>query len=178
MRLDDVVVGRIYVDVNVFYMYLRPDPRHLACLRSFLERVGRGDIEAYTAVLTIDELFYRLLLGRIRDLRKRNPLDVLRQNGDEVVKTYGPPVEVAIRKLVQLPHLHLTPVLVDDIPRMLDNISASGLLPRDALHVAVMQRLGIEEVATDDPDFDRVPGVQRHWVFNRPLSPLNDLEAG
>jgi hypothetical protein len=53
---------------------------------------------------------------------------------------------------------------------MLENINAFALLPRDALHVAVMQRLGVDEIATDDADFDRVTGLQRHWVFNAPES--------
>ena len=178
MRLDDVVAGRIYIDVNVFYMYLRSDTEHLACLRSFLARVVRGHIEAFTAVLTMDELFYRLLLGRVRDVEGCNPLNLLRQKGEEVVKSYSPEIRVAIRKLIQLPHLHLEPVIMSDIVRMLDNIHAFGLLPRDALHVAVMQRLDIGEVASDDLDFDRVLGVQRHWLFNRPVSPVTDLEAG
>jgi predicted nucleic acid-binding protein len=47
-------------------------------------------------------------------------------------------------------------------------MSTIGLLPRDALHVAVMQRLGLSEIATDDADFDRVTWLQHHWVFNAP----------
>jgi hypothetical protein len=44
-----------------------------------------------------------------------------------------------------------------------------GLLPRDALHMAIMQRLGLSEIATDDADFDRVFWLRRHWVFNAPV---------
>jgi predicted nucleic acid-binding protein len=53
---------------------------------------------------------------------------------------------------------------------MLASITAFGLLPRDALHVAVMERLGLSEIATDDADFDRAPWLRRHWVFNAPAS--------
>jgi len=35
MRLDEVVKGKVYVDVNVFYMYLRPDPVYLPMIRRF-----------------------------------------------------------------------------------------------------------------------------------------------
>jgi len=44
MKLEDVVEGRVHVDVNVFYMYLRSDPEHLDTLRSFFRRMVRGDI--------------------------------------------------------------------------------------------------------------------------------------
>lgn len=36
-----------------------------------------------------------------------------------------------------------------------------GLKPRDAFHVAVMKSNGITEIASDDPDFDRVKGIKR-----------------
>jgi predicted nucleic acid-binding protein len=176
MKLDTVTVGRVYVDVNVFYMYLRPDPEHLSSLRVFLERVTNGDITAYTSVLTMDELFYRFLLARIKDTYERNPLDVLREDAEEAIERCSSEIEVALRKLVRLPHLELAPVLKDDFPRMLDNINNFALLPRDALHIAVMQRLGVDEIATDDADFDRVTGLQRHWLFNAPDS-ASDQEA-
>jgi predicted nucleic acid-binding protein len=38
MKLDKIVAGQVYVDANVFYMYLRPDPDHFSALRTFLER--------------------------------------------------------------------------------------------------------------------------------------------
>lgn len=170
MRLDEVVRGKVYVDANVFYMYLRPDPVYLPMIRRFLGRMVQGDIEAYTSVLTMDELFYRLLLARVKDVYKRNPLNVLREDTSGAIARCGAEIEVALRRLVRLPHLQLTAVLEDDLPQMLASITAFGLLPRDASHVAVMERLGLSEIATDDADFDRVPWLRRHWVFNEPAS--------
>jgi hypothetical protein len=43
-----------------------------------------------------------------------------------------------------------------------------SLLPRDALHLAIIQRLGITAIASDDVDFDRVAGLNRYWVINPP----------
>ena len=40
-------------------------------------------------------------------------------------------------------------------------LGALGLSSRDALHVAVMRRQGIERILTFDRDFDRVPGIDR-----------------
>jgi predicted nucleic acid-binding protein len=48
------------------------------------------------------------------------------------------------------------------------NIQIFSLLPRDALHVAIVQRLGLNCIASDDVDFDRVKGVDRHWLVNPP----------
>jgi predicted nucleic acid-binding protein len=46
--------------------------------------------------------------------------------------------------------------------------SRFALLPRDALHIAVLQRLGIATIASDDTDFDRVVEIERLWVVNSP----------
>jgi len=75
---------------------------------------------------------------------------------------------MAIRRFMALPHLNLVGVEATDGNRMLDNILTFSLLPRDALHVTIMQRLGLTAIASDDADFDRVKGLERHWVINPP----------
>jgi predicted nucleic acid-binding protein len=37
-----------------------------------------------------------------------------------------------------------------------------GLLSNDALSVAIMQEHGITSLASNDSDFDRVPGIKRY----------------
>jgi len=34
-------------------------------------------------------------------------------------------------------------------------MSATGILPRDAIHLVVMKRLGLTAIASDDEGFDR-----------------------
>jgi predicted nucleic acid-binding protein len=50
-------------------------------------------------------------------------------------------IDAALRKLLGL-HLHLVGVETSDFDGMLDNIRAYTLLPRDALLVAIIQRMG------------------------------------
>ncbi|HEX5239467.1 MAG TPA: type II toxin-antitoxin system VapC family toxin [Candidatus Limnocylindrales bacterium] len=59
--------------------------------------------------------------------------------------------------------------LVDDVAAIeLGDVEAARALvvttkltARDALHVAVMRRLAVEEILTFDRDFDLVPGIRR-----------------
>lgn len=67
MKLDDVSRGSVYVDTNILYMYLRVDPLHLSTVKAFLSRIVSGEIEAFVSIPMLDELFYRLLLARIRN---------------------------------------------------------------------------------------------------------------
>lgn len=168
MRLDEVTAGSIYVDVNVFYMYLRRDPAHLPTIRTFLRRMVRGILEVHTAVLTFDELFYRLLLAKVREEYGCHPIEVLREGLTEPIARCAGPISSALRRMARFPHLHRVGVEETDFEAMLRNITDFLLLPRDALHIAVMQRLGLKAMASDDADFDRVPWLERHWVFNPP----------
>lgn len=168
MRLDECTSGDLYVDTNVWYMYLRADPAQQHTLTTFLGRVVRGAIEAFASILVLDELYYRLLLARIKDATGRNPLEVLRADLAGAIAAYGEVIDAALRKLMGLPHIHLVGVENADFSGMLNNVRVYGLLPRDALHVTVMQRLGLRAIASDDTDFDRVTTLTRHWVINPP----------
>jgi len=168
MKLGDVSRGSIYVDTNILYMYLRVDPIHLSTIKVFLSRIVRGEIEAFVSIPVLDELFYRLLLARVKETTGRNPLDVLRENQAEAISAHSDVIDSSLRKLTLLPHINLVGVETTDFDRMLENIRTFFLLPRDALHVAIVQRLGLNGVASDDIDFDRVKSVERHWVINPP----------
>lgn len=38
------------------------------------------------------------------------------------------------------------------------------LKPSDSLHIAVMKKNGIAAIASEDRDFDRIPGIKRIWI--------------
>ena len=78
MKLDEVSSGSLYVDTNIWYMYLRADSTTRPVLTTFVGRVVRGSCEAYVGIPVLDELFYRLLLARIRDATGGHPLELLR----------------------------------------------------------------------------------------------------
>lgn len=71
MKLDDVSRGSVYVDTNILYMYLRVDPAHLSAIKVFLSRIVRREIEAFVSIPVLDELFYRLLLARVKETTDR-----------------------------------------------------------------------------------------------------------
>jgi predicted nucleic acid-binding protein len=168
MKLDEVSSGSLYVDTNVWYMYLRADAATRPVLTTFVGRVVRGSCEAFVGIPVLDELFYRLLLARIRDATGGHPLETLRADRTGAIETHGPAIDRALRQLVLLPHVHLVGVDPTDFTRMLENIQTYRLLPRDALHIALMQRLHLTALASDDTDFDRVSTITRHWVINNP----------
>jgi predicted nucleic acid-binding protein len=55
--------------------------------------------------------------------------------------------------------LIITPDLLDAAAAI---SQASGLLTNDALIVATMQANGLNKLASNDGDFDRIPGLMRY----------------
>lgn len=53
------------------------------------------------------------------------------------------------------------PVTFDDVTRARELLALYRVSARDALHVAVMEAAGIEEIMTFDAGFDAVPTVRR-----------------
>ena len=94
--------------------------------------------------------------------------DLLCENSAELIATHGHTIELAIRRLIDLPQIELVGVDITDFDRMFNNISTFRLLPRDALHLAILQRLGLKAIASDDLDFDPVGGLERYWIINPP----------
>lgn len=170
MRVDEISSGKFYVDANIFYMLLRPHPDYQTSIRAFMKRVLLGEIELYLSPLTTDELHYRLLLARVREAYNQNPLDVLRNHPVTPIQQLASEINTALEHLLKLPHLFLVSISKDDVFKMLDNTEQYALMPRDALHLAIIQRLHLSHIISDDRDFDRVPEIQRHWIMHHPLS--------
>lgn len=129
MRLDECTSRDVYVDTNVWYMYLRADPAHQHTLTTFLGRVVWGAIEAFASLLVLDELYYRLLLARIKDATSHNPLEVLRADLAGAIAAHGEVIDAALRKLMGLPHIHRVGVESADFSGMLNNVRVYAYCP-------------------------------------------------
>lgn len=69
------------------------------------------------------------------------------------ISTHAKAIKTVIHKIISLPHINVAGVEKVDLERMLANITDFFLLPRDALHLAIIQRLGLVQIASDDMDF-------------------------
>ena len=150
----------IYIDTMMPYMLLRG----IAEAQPFFERLERGEVLAYTSVLTFDELGYRLILALIKDRYEGSPLELLRDQEEKMLEEFAPNVASLLKRLRAYTHLTVLDVLVSDLDVMNEVIPLYHLRPRDALHYAAMQRVGCLTLASNDPDFDRIPTIERYTI--------------
>jgi len=107
----------------------------------------------------LDEVLFVLL----QEMVARNPYFVTRNRSQylrdhpEVVKDLMAQLDPLATALCDL--VVLEPVMAPDIHQMRQEMRVSGTLPRDAIHLAVMKRLGLTAIASDDEGFDNRQGI-------------------
>jgi predicted nucleic acid-binding protein len=131
----------IYLDSNVFLYpeMLEAKSGNAAFLsKEILKQVVEGRISAATCALTWDELFW------------------------VVKKKFGR--EIAARssaKFLEFPNLKILKVDEGTIRRSQVLVDKYAVNPRDSIHAASCIEGGIEQIITDDPDFDKIEQIKR-----------------
>ena len=103
-----------------------------------------------------------------RRVYKENPHVSRRRNkkrGAKISKAcrgQGPHPQLQL--LQGFPNLQVVEVTTKEIQAMLQNMLDYPLRPRDALHLATMQRLGCFNLASNDHHFDVIPAIQRFSI--------------
>jgi predicted nucleic acid-binding protein len=128
----------IFVDSNVPMYLVGAAHPHKIDARRLLERFIADGERLVTDVEVFQEILHRFVALKRRDAIQPT-FDALREVVDEVFSIHDADVERA--KAIVLGRR---------------NLSA-----RDAIHVAVMEREGVQRILTFDNGFDGVPGIER-----------------
>jgi uncharacterized protein len=129
---------RVFLDTNIFlYAAGRPHPERAACVQ-ILRRVADGKLDATVNTEVIQEILYVLT----RRGRKVGALALARH----VTALFPDLLSVTREDMVEVYRL------LDEHP---------GFPVRDAVHTATMLRNGLRMIISVDPDFDRIPEIQR-----------------
>jgi predicted nucleic acid-binding protein len=154
--------GSVFVDANALVYHFAVDPLYGPPCTDLMERIERQEINGVTSTHVLSETAHRLmtleasqvfgwpmpgiayrLAGHPAEVRK---LKKFQQAVDEILSS-------RIRVLTVDPRLISTAAVIS---------RNTGLLSNDALIVAVMPAHGLTELASNDTDFDRVPGLTRY----------------
>lgn len=173
MTFADLAAGTsLFVDANVFvYHAVSHATRGPAC-RQLMERIARQEVSASTSADVLSDVAHRVMtleatvsfgwpLAGIASRLKQKPNAIQQRSR----------FRQAIEEIVQF-GVRLLPT---EGPLVLAAASLSqqhGLLSGDALIVALMQHHGLTHLASNDPDFDRVPGLTRYARPDLPDGPI------
>ena len=147
----------IYLDANALVGLVDVQSvYHPACASFFQIAVDPlQPIRLITSTLTLDEVVFVLL----QELLARDPYNIRRsrsqylQDHPEVVTALMGQVNPLVEAFFDL--ITFEPVTEADIRVMCQEMISRGTLPRDAIHLAVIKRLGLRAIASDDDGFDQ-----------------------
>ena len=158
--LKDIPDGVMcFIDATIFYYHLVSTPPLSDDCLDLLARAGTGAINGVTSTVALAEATHKVMLA-------------------EIVRRHGVVPQGLIARLKKHPELldHLTehqqvvalaqtlqitiePITADLLRRGAELSPQQRLLTNDALMLAVMEKLGVSHLATNDDDFDSLAGL-------------------
>jgi predicted nucleic acid-binding protein len=159
--LRDIPAGAaVMLDANVLVYALTPQSQFHASCVALLERGARGTLSLFTSVSVTADVLHRAmvleLLAQGQAQRSAEAVALLKQRPDFVQQLTR--YRTILRDLRQA-RIDILPLTYRDLHASRTFREQHGLMVNDSLIVAVMQREGVTYLATNDPDFGRVPGL-------------------
>jgi predicted nucleic acid-binding protein len=163
MILADLAVGdSVFLDANIFVFHFGPDPVFGPACGHLVQQIQNQQLQGFTSAHVLGEVAHRLMVleastlagwvsGKVKRRLKQQP-GTIRQ-----LTQFRSAIETILRSRISI--LALTPALLADAVVLSQQ---HGLLTNDALILAVMQACGLSKIASEDSDFDRVPGITRY----------------
>ena len=163
MIFTDLVAGdAVFVDANALTYHFEPHAVWGPPCADLLQRIENGELAGVTSTHALSEVSHRLMTIQASALFGWPFAGIgnrLRTHPAEVWKLTA--FRQAIDRVLQsnLQVLTITPAMLATAVALCQQL---GLLSNDALIVAVMQAHGLSKIASNDSDFDRVPGITRY----------------
>jgi predicted nucleic acid-binding protein len=147
-----------FVDANILVYHFVAHAELSDECRRYLRRVVAGDITAVSVESVIADAVHKVMAeeARLQHALDRGAIRFLQRHPNEIAKLSA--FVEAAKQLEQMP-IRLLAVDLIAVREGAELSQKYGLLTNDAIIVVLMQRHGIPHLATNDDDFDRVPGI-------------------
>ena len=163
MTFNDIPAGSaVFLDANTFIYHFQPHPVLGPACQQLMVRIENRELEGFTSAHALSEVAHRIMTFEAAQRFGRAMTGIahwLKQHPAEVQQLTRPAQAIDDLSLIGVQVLSVTGTQVS---RAADLSRQYGLLSSDALIVAVMQAHGLAKLASQDADFDRVPGLTRY----------------
>jgi predicted nucleic acid-binding protein len=163
MTFADLQRGEaIFVDANTLIYHFTNHPKYGPACTTLVERIELKEILGFTSSHCLADVAHRVMtieaMGRLGWPVSRLAARLKKHHGEiPRLKLYQQAATKVSQLSVQV--LPLSEFLVIDATNVSQQFE---LLTGDALIVATMRQQGLTKLASEDADFDRVPGLTRY----------------
>ena len=150
------------MDANSLIYHFSNEPRYGAACTQLIRRIEQQQLQGSTSAHALADTAHRLMTLEAMNRLGGPPAGIatrLRKHHGEIPKLGVYQQAVARFPLSKVRVLPITQPLVEAATLLSEQYE---LLTGDALVVAVMQAQGLTHLASNDADFDRVPGLTRY----------------
>ncbi len=154
---------KIFIDSSIFLKLLLDEPGADKA-QEILEMVEESKVLGYVTPMVLEEISFKLVYAKASELldtknvwRIREALKLdekVRNECVKILRTFYNYVEYMLRKGLRVEY-----VTYDDWRNAIAIVERYGLLPADAIHVAVALRIGARAIATFDEDFRMIKEI-------------------
>ena len=163
MIYSDLPAGAtVFVDSSVFIHHFEPNVLYGPAATVFLERIENQEITGMTTTHVVSEVAHRLMTIEAMRMQGWTSAGIaLRLRNHPAVVQSLKRFRLAIQ---EIPLFNVRVLLIEAAwPDAAAAISQqTGLLHNDALILTAVHAHGLTNLASADPDFDRVPGITRY----------------
>ncbi len=162
MNVSSIPAGTlVFIDANIFLYGVFDDPDFGEASYKFIKRVEGGNIKGVTSTLALDEVLFKMLTMEASNklgVSLKKAVDSLKKHPERFAALDTPWKNIEkIQNMSNLTILGISPAIFKDAVEV---SKANKLLPHDATHAAVMKTMHLEDIATNDADFERVEGIK------------------
>ena len=163
MNFASVPAGAtIFLDANTLIYHFNNHAQYGTACTQLLKRIELQQLHGFTSAHVLTDVVHRLMTIEAASLpgwTYKGIVTRLRKHHAVIPKlTVFPQAITGIRPM----RIQVLPVTLDLVESAAHLSQQHELLTGDALLIAVMQAHGLTNVASLDPDFDRVPGITRY----------------
>jgi len=163
MIFTDLPVGAaVFLDANTIVYHFSRHQRYGRPCTELMERIARQELVGHTSIHVLGEAAHRLMALEAIDRFGWSNTGIanrLRRHPAEVQQLTR--FRLAINEIPVF-GVQVHPITFSFLSVALGLCQAQGLLTNDALIVALMQANSWTNLASEDGDFDRVPGITRY----------------
>lgn len=171
LDFDAQLPARLYWDASFLVHTTYPAGRYHRECYAFLDRLnGAEDTFSYVSTLALDETIFTLIQLKVEEEHPEQGFwDVYRGN-PQVIQPHLGGLWALVDRLSSDSRVKIVGTGSQAVSFALDYMDDYSLLPRDALHLTIMARCGVDSIVTTDYDFVPVDEVYIYTCNPRILS--------
>lgn len=158
--MSDIPNGsRVFLDTNVLIYAISEHPRFGLWSDELLSRIQLKEVQGYVSLIVLNELTHKLIIGEVAQKVGLKPSQVVRYLKEHHEVLAALDAYEMISEIESNYGLVILGLTLQTMKLARNLMQAHQLLSNDALHLATMQEANIQDIATNDADFETIESI-------------------